>query len=174
MTLRWGGVLLVAALAGCEKAPDGGWGPVSEASAADGLGKAEVLVLRVAPQGQSLRVPLTGGGEMVQPVPDAAGRGLTLDGVGAYPAARFGEVVVRVPQPGRTDGARLLVVMTFAVPASAEEVIGWYQRQFGARGVPVQRDGLVLNGQTRAGDDWTLMMRPGDGGSVGELRLRRS
>jgi hypothetical protein len=170
--MRWLLVLMMV-VAGCEKAPEGGWGPVSDGYSADGLGKADVSRQRVTPEGQQLRVRLADGEEVTLALPDAAGAGLSLDGVGPYPGARFGEVLVRVPQPGRTDGARLILELSFEAPAPPEQVADWMQARTLAQGRDVQREGLVLNGQTRAGDDWTLVLAPVEAGSRGELRLRR-
>ena len=174
------------ALEACEKAPEGGWGPASEVYSADGLGEADLQQLRVPADGRVLRVTLADGEEVAVQLPDAAGRGLLLggtglNGVGAYPGARFDEVLVRVLQPGRTDGARLILEMEFRAGARAEVVADWYQAQFRTRMKPgglkpgelmVQREGLVLNGGGEA-SSWTLVLRDEDGGCRGEIRLRR-
>lgn len=169
--MRW--LLPLLLLAACEKAPEGGWGPVSEGYAADGLGKADVVRERHPARGQQVSIRLADGEVVSVALPDANGAGLSLDGVGPYPGARFGEVLVRVPQPGRADGARLILHVPFEAPVPPERVADWVQAQTLRQGQRVQREGLVLNGHTRAGEDWTLVLAPAEEGSRGELRLRR-
>ncbi|WP_439533499.1 hypothetical protein [Polymorphobacter sp.] len=173
----WAGALLVVlglGVTACDPAPEGGWGPVAETEA---LGEGDLARLEVPADGKPLTLALAGGVSVVQPIPDARGQGFDVDGVGAYPGARFEKVLLRLPRLGRRDGARLLVTVDFVSEAAPEAVADWYAAQFERRGRMVARDGLVLNGQMRNGDDWTLVMRPGaggeNGGSMGELRVRR-
>jgi hypothetical protein len=164
------GAAALLLLAACDKAPEGGWGPVAQTEA---LGEGDLARLMVEADGKPLTLQLAGGVALLQPIPDAAGAGFDVDGVGAYPGARYEYVMLRLPRLGRRDGARLLVTVDFLSDDAPETVADWYQKQFEARERGVQRDGLVLNGQMRNGDDWTLVMRPSGEGSRGEIRVRR-
>jgi len=162
--------LLMGFLAGCDEPPEGGWGP---AAGQTQLAEGDVSRVRVSADGREVEVPLGAGQVRRQQLPGLTGAGLDVGGVGAFPGAEFDEVELRVPGP-RADGARLLVSMPFTAPAKADAVLDWYQAAFAARGRPVQRDNLVLNGQTKSGDGWTLAMTAGEGReSRGEIRLRR-
>jgi hypothetical protein len=163
-------LVLAVMLTACDRPPADGWGPVAETEA---LGEGDLSRLTVEADGKPLTLQVAGGVEVVQPVPDAAGRGFDVDGVGAYPGARYEDVDLRLPRLGRYDGARLLVKVYFVSDDAPEAVVAWYEKAFKAKGRPVQRDGLILNGQTLEGDDWTLVMKPDGKGSRGELRMRR-
>jgi hypothetical protein len=107
-------VVLVLALpvmlAACVRAPEDGWGPVAETAT---LGEGDLSRMAVPADGKPLTVQVAGGVEVVQPVPDAAGRGFEVDGVGSYPGARYEDLELRLPRLGRYDGARLLVKVHF-------------------------------------------------------------
>ncbi len=159
---------LLLAVAGCEKPPSGGWGPVP---ASETMQTSRSFT--VPANGQPWQLPLASGRTLTQPVPAADGTGLVLDGVGAFPGASFSAVVIQVDGAPQSDRLALRARYPFAAAAGADAVVDWYQRRMDAAGRDVQRDGQVLNGRTRDGQDWTLVLADREGGgSTGELRVR--
>jgi len=149
-------------LAACQAAPEGGWGPVADATAD---------AVRILPaDGQPRRIALDDGRIIDQPVPAPDGSGLRLAGMAPCPGSRFGPVTLRRPASPRPDGTRLFVVMPFTFEADGAALLDCYARRFAAQGIASQRDGNIVNASLPEGHV-TLFVDSAAG--IGEIRLRR-
>ncbi len=121
-----------------------------------------------------LAIKLPGGFEAKLPMPDSIAEDskFDIDGVGLYPGARVDTINVDADKKGHASGDKAVVVLGFAAPASAETVAGWYEGQFQAKNISVNRKGTLLTGKTEDGDDFALLLSAVAGGKArGQLTI---
>lgn len=157
----WATAALLA-LAACQQAPEGGWGPVADLG-----GEA----LRIVPaDGQPHSITAIDGSIIVQPIPAADGSGFSLAGVPLCPGSQIGPISLRSPTSPRPDSVRLFVVVPFTGATNSPGLLDCYARAFAAKGIVVQRDGNILNAALPEGH-LTIVVDPAK--ASGEIRLRR-
>ena len=121
-----------------------------------------------------LAIKLPGGFEAKLPMPDSItdDSKFDIDGVGLYPGARVDTINVDADRKGDASGDKAVVVLGFAAPASAETVAGWYEGQFQARNISVNRKGKLLTGKTDDGNGFALLLSDVAGGKArGQLTI---
>ena len=133
----------------------------------------DVAIVAASDPGK-LAIKLPGGFEAKLPMPDSItdDSKFDIDGVGLYPGARVDTINVDADRKGDASGDKAVVVLGFAAPASAETVAGWYERQFQARNISVNRKGTLLTGKTDDGNGFALLLSDVAGGKArGQLTI---
>ena len=136
----------------------------------------DVAVVAASDPGK-LAIKLPGGFEAKLPMPDGIAEDSKFDinGVGLYPGARVDTINVDADKKGDASGDKAVVVLGFAAPASAETVAGWYEGQFRARNISVNRTGTLLTGKTDktdTGNEFALLLSDVAGGKArGQLTI---
>lgn len=133
----------------------------------------DVAIVAASDPGK-LAIKLPGGFEAKLPMPDSItdDSKFDIDGVGLYPGARVDTINVDADRKGDASGDKAVVVLGFAAPASAETVAGWYEGQFAAKDISVNRKGTLLTGKTADGNGFALLLSDVAGGKArGQLTI---
>jgi hypothetical protein len=146
---------------------DGEGGDAATATTATASASTDTSSVTIDADSDTGRVELSlpGGIEAKVKVPGniSVGSKFDIDGVGLYPGAKVGSVNVKAFD-GKA-GKDAIVKIGFAAPADAAVVADWYQQQFEAKKVAVNRSGETLTGKTEDGDDFTLALTQGPAGA---------